>query len=342
MPKKNPRSEAAPANLQEAIRYFADPDIALAYMMTIRWPDGEVSCPTCGSKAVRFIATRRVWQCGGQHPRRQFSVKVGTVMEDSPIGLDKWLCAFWLLANCKNGISSYELARNLDITQKSGWFVLHRVRLAMQEGSLLKIGGSGKTVEVDETFIGGKARMMNAKQRAKAQTPTTDERTRRKGHREKFGKAIVLGMLERGGKVVAKVVTSRRRKALVPMMLDHVEPQSEVHTDELKSYSIFRETFSPAEFEHKVIDHTVSYVDGNVHTNNIENFWSLLKRGLRGTYVSVEPFHLFRYLDEQAFRFNARKETDQSRFLTVLSMVAGKRLTYKQLIGEGLLGGHPA
>jgi transposase-like protein len=266
-------------------------------------------------------------------------------MEDSPIGLDKWLCAFWLLANAKNGISSYELHRSLGITQKSAWFVLHRIRLAMQEGSLLKIGGEGKEVEIDETFIGGAARRMNAKQRAKSSVPVDPQRSgpgRGKRVYSHTSKAIVMGMLERGGNVVAKVVSTRKRRALLPEIVKHVEAGTEVHTDEHGSYKIFGESYSPADYEHKVIDHTVSYVEGNVHTQNIENFWSLLKRGLRGTYISVEPFHLFRYLDEQTFRFNARKGTDQSRFMAVLSMVAGKRLTYKQLIGEGALEGHPA
>jgi len=345
MPKKSPRIESAPATLKECIEYFSDPNRALAYVVAMRWPDGEIACPTCGSHAVRYISTRRVWQCSESHVRRQFSVKVGTVMEDSPIGLDKWLCAFWLLANCKNGISSYELARDLDITQKSAWFVLHRVRLAMQEGSILKLGGEGKEVEIDETFIGGKARTMNARQRAKSKVAPTDPRSGKPHHRAytATGKAIVMGMLERGGKVVTKVVDSRRRRSMLPAIVKHVAPKTEVHTDELGSYKIFGESYSPAAYEHKVIDHTVAYVDGNIHTNNIENFWSLLKRGLRGTYISVEPFHLFRYLDEQAFRFNARQGTDQSRFHAVLAMVAGKRLTYKQLTGiEGAMEGHPA
>lgn len=343
MPKKSPRTEAVPSTLKECIEYFADPNVALAYMVAIRWPDGEIACPTCGSHAVRFIMTRRVWQCGNQHPRRQFSVKVGTVMEDSPIGLDKWLCAFWLLANCKNGISSYELARDLDITQKSAWFMLHRVRLAMQEGSLVTLGGSGKQVEVDETFIGGRARNMNAQQRAKkARAPREDGKPSR-GPMAYSGKAVVMGMLERGGKVVAKVVSDRRRRSILPTIVKHIAPGTEIHTDELQSYRIVGEPHSPVEYEHKVIDHSIAYVDGTVHTNNVENFWSLLKRGLRGTYVSVEPFHLFRYLDEQAFRFNTRHDSDQGRFHAVLGAIFGKRLTYKRLTGlEGALEGSPA
>jgi transposase-like protein len=331
MPKKNPRTEAVPSTLQEAAVYFADPDIALMYFVTLRWPDGEIACPTCGSKAVRFIATRRVWRCGGDHKRQQFSVKVGTIMEDSPIGLDKWMLAMWMLTNCKNGVSSYEIARALGITQKSAWFLNHRIRKAMQEGSFVTLGGSGKTVEVDETFIGGKARFMNAAQKRRASKGGHGTR----GPYKFTGKAVVMGMLERGGKVVAKVVKTRHRNVVQPHIFDHVAPASQVMTDEHHAYAGLDER---DDFEHKVIDHTFAYVDGQVHTNGIENFWSLLKRGIRGTYVSVEPFHLFRYLDEQMYRFNNRKLTDAGRFIALVRAVVDKRLTYKQLTGVELAG----
>lgn len=341
MPKKNPRSEAAPATLQEAAEYFADPNVCLAYMVAMRWPDGEIACPECGSKAVRFIPRRQGWQCGSHHARRTFSVKTGTVMEDSPIPLKKWLLAIWLLVNCKNGISSYEVARDLDLTQKSAWFLLQRVRLALQEGSLLKLGGSGKAVEVDETFIGGKSRLMNAKQLKRSMIPQPPPRNPHNPPRRIYNltsKAIVMGMLERGGKVVATVVKSRNRGDLIPNVRRHIEPKTEVHTDELSSYS----SVGQMEYEHAVVDHTARYVDGRVHVNSIENFWSLLKRGLRGTYISVEPFHLFRYLDEQMFRFNNRETTDQGRFLAALARIGGKRLTYNELIGAELEAHSPA
>jgi transposase-like protein len=330
-----PKKQTAPKTLQAAIRYFSDPDTCVDYMQAIRWPDG-VACPSCGSKEVRYLASRHIWECKIKHPKRQFSAKVGTVFEDSAIGLDKWFLAVWLLANCKNGISSYEVARDLGVTQKTGWFMLHRIRLAMQQGSILKLGGpGGKDVEVDETFIGGKARMMNAEQRRRHNVPG------KKGSPYAVsGKALVLGMLERGGKIVTKVVRDRRRGSLLPHLVKHIEPKTTVHTDELGSYAGL---VGPC-YEHQVIDHTAAYVDGNVHTNGIENFCSLLKRELRGTYVSAEPFHLFRYLDEQSSRFNERKNErgDAGRFVEALSMIAGKRLTYLQLIGGGQQGGHPA
>lgn len=322
MPKKKERTTSEPLTLAEAIQFFADPDRALNYAVRHRWPDG-VKCPYCGSEAVIFLRNQRRWKCGGKHPRRQFSVKVGTIMEDSPIGLDKWFTAMWMASNCKNGVSSYEIARALDITQKSAWFMLQRIRLSMQdpEGG----GKLGGTVEVDETYIGGKARNMHKSRReAKKIGPGI------------AGKAAVMGLLKRHGKggpsqVIAHVVTDTTRAVLQGKVRAHVERGSKIMSDEHSGY-----TGLSADFEHEFVNHAEAYVVGNVHTNGIENFWSLLKRGLRGTYVSVEPFHLFRYVDEQAFRFNHRKDErgDLGRFSRVASQVAGKRLTYRQLIGD--------
>jgi transposase-like protein len=301
-----------PASLLEAIRYFSDLDVATDYVANLRWPDGPV-CPRCGGREHSFISTRRLWKC--KVCKRQFSVKVGTIFEDSPLGLDKWLPAVWLAANSKNGISSHELARALGITQKSAWFMLHRIRLAMQSGSFEKMSG---TVEVDETFIGGKARNMHAKDRARKITGG--------GRKDKI---VVLGLIERGGQIRAQVVPDTKKSTLQPIVKDSVEHGSSVFTDLNPSY-----TGLDWKYDHRTVDHAVQYVDGQVHTNYMENFWSLLKRGLNGTYVSVEPFHLFRYLDERVFTFNARKFTDTARFEDVLGSVAGRRLTYADLIGH--------
>ena len=327
MPAKKQRNpeETGPQTLQEAIKYFSDPDACLQAAIALRWGTGPVTCPTCGSTEVHFIATRRIWRCRQQHERRQFSVKVGTVMEDSPIGLDKWMVAIWLLANCRNGISSYELARALDVTQKTGWFLLHRIRLAMQAGPLEKIDGE---VEVDETYIGGKARNMHK------------SKLKRLGLTQKasmLGKVAVMGLLERHGKdghstVRLKVVEGRKRGHLVPTILENVEKGATIHSDSHPSYGLLRDD----DFIHNVIDHAEQYVDGQIHTNGCENFWSLLKRALRGTYVSVEPFHLFRYLDEQSFRFNERGGNDAERFILGLKGIIGKRLTYVGLTGSQL------
>lgn len=310
-----------PRTLQQAILYFADADDCINYLATRRWPDGKVVCPTCGSENVSYLASRRLWQCKTR-PKAQFSIKVGTIFEDSAISLDKWLLAMWMLANCKNGVSSYEISRATGITQKSCWFMLQRIRLALQGVAGGKLGGE---VEVDETYIGGKARNMHK-----------DVRKRRIEHeRGMAGKAIVMGILERKGRVRTKVIETSRRSVLHSSVRENVEPGSQVFTDSHPAYVGLH-----AGYEHQIIDHAQAYVEGNVHTNGLENFWSLLKRGLGGTYISVEPFHLFRYLDEQAFRYNNRKDaegqplTDSDRFDLAVRQIIGKRLTWAEVTGK--------
>jgi transposase-like protein len=271
-----------PTSLQEAIVYFADPDNCREYVVRRRWPNGVI-CPTCGCKDVIFLANQNRWQCRNKHSQRQFSLKTGTIYEDSPLGLDKWLAATWLVSNCKNGVSSCEVARALNVTQKTAWFMDHRIRFSLGMGPGNKLSGQ---VEADETFIGGKARNMHAWKR--------EERITGTGGKDKVA---VMGILERGGKVRAKVIGNTKKKTLQAEIRAHVLVGSAIFTDALQSYE------GLDEFQHEVIDHAVAYVNGEVHTNGLENFWSLLKRGLKGTYVSVEPFHLFRYLDEQMFRF---------------------------------------
>lgn len=307
-----------PKTLIEAIRYFSDPDNCRDYLVTRRWPNG-VTCPRCGSEKVTAQPKYNRWQCSSHHAdiedkRRQFTLKTGTIFEDSPIGLDKWLAVMWMVVNCKNGISSYEIHRAIGVTQKSAWFMSHRVRLALGMESSEKLMGH---VEVDETFIGGAARNMH-KGRRKAQGT---------GH---GGKVAVMGLLDRHTREVrTMVVEGTRRHQLVPNIYDHVERGSEVFTDAHNSYTGLDSTYI-----HNVINHAEAYVQGNVHTNGIENFWSLLKRGLKGTYVSVEPFHLFRYLDEQCFRFNNRTLTDGMRFDIASRAIIGKRLTFAQVTGK--------
>jgi hypothetical protein len=276
-----------PNTLQEAIIYFADFENCQRTMIDLRWSDGVVRCPYCQSDKVTYLPSGKVWRCVNKHPRRKFSLKVGTIFEDSPIGLDKWFCAMWLVVNCKNGVSSYEIHRALKVTQKTAWFMDHRIRLAMQSGSFEKTSGE---FEVDESFIGGSARFM---------------------HKDKKAKITGTGPTLQG------------------FVREHVQGGSYIFSDAWRSYNGLS-----ADYVHQVIDHAEKYVDGEVHTNGIENFWSLLKRGLKGTYINVEPFHLFRYLDEQAFRFNNRKVSDGVRFVEALSSVVGKRLTYQELTGK--------
>ena len=311
-------TEDLPATLQEAITYFADSDRSFEFMRAIRWPDGVARCPHCESTNAGFLTTRRIWKC--RDCRKQFSAKAGTVFEDSPLKLETWLPAVWCITNAKNGISSCELARALGVTQKTAWFMLQRIRLAMQNGSFVRARGQ---VEVDETFIGGKARNMHVgKRKVNGTGPVA--------------MTAVQGLLERttrkrGSQVKAMVVPDRKTATLQNNVRKYVLRGAEVHTDECTSYDGLDDTFT-----HQVINHAVSYVRGHVHTNGLENFWSLLKRAIRGTYVSVEPFHLFRYLDEQAFRFNERKDEDgdRGRFLTAMAGIVGKRLTWKKLTCE--------
>lgn len=314
-----------PTTLQEAILFFADPTNCREYLVARRWPNG-VTCPKCGSVDVLFMEKYNRWFCRGKHDAPQFTLKTGTIMEDSPIGLDKWMTAMWQIVNCKNGISSYEVHRAIGITQKSAWFLDHRIRFALHQGSFDKMM-SGEC-EADETFVGGKARNMHKTVRERKITGTGGK-----------DKTAVMGILERGkdgkqSKVRTKIVENRKRHALQSEVRKHVEAGSALYTDALNSYK------GLTEFQHGVVDHAVEYVDGKVHTNGLENFWSLLKRGLSGTYVSVEPFHLFRYLDEQAYRYNNRKDDDGNplndgqRFDMAVRRIVGKRLTWDVLTGK--------
>lgn len=325
-------SRREPRTLLEAVKFFSDKDFALQFMARIRWEDGKPACPRCGSLENGFLRTRSLWKC--RACGKQFSVKVGTLFEDSPIGLDKWLPAMWMLANCKNGISSYELGRALGVTQKTAWFMLHRLRMALHGDESDKFSGH---VEADETYIGAKARNMHASKRRRLEAE----------QRGKWmGKVAVMGLLERnapeGGarRVRTRVIASARRSVLQKHIREHVVTDGTVtvYTDALPSYNnMSAMDRSPRHlYIHKVIDHAEAYAIGNTHTNGMENFWSLLKRMLKGTYVSVEPFHLFRYLDEQCYRFNNRKASDLARFTEGLKGLLGKRLTYSALTGGEL------
>ena len=321
----------SPKTLQEAVIYYSDLKVCQDALVAARWPNGVV-CPTCGRTDVAYLENQKRWQCKGKHPQRQFSAKKGTIFEDSPIPLQKWFVAIWLISSAKNGISSYELHRAIGVTQKTGWFMLHRIRLAMQAGGFEK-KFQGR-VEVDETFIGGQARYMHKAKREKAMRGMISGQWHR---------TIVVGAFQRAtedspSQAVVRVVPNTRRKSLMPFVREHVSREkATIYTDANRSYEqpiTWNGERHPEAFDRRVIDHAVSYVQGEVHTNSAENFWALVKRMLRGTYVSVEPFHLFRYLDEEVLRFNTRKMTDADRFKSMTARVVGKRLTYAELIGQ--------
>lgn len=302
-----------PSNLHACIQHFSDPKVAHDFMVSIRWPEG-VRCPNCDSQNVGFVATRFVFQCKECPKKKQFTVKVGTIMEQSPIGLNKWLCAMWMICNAKNGVSSYEIHRSLGITQKSAWFLMHRIRLALKSGSIEKFKGE---VEVDETFIGGKSKFMH--------------RHKKKKQSGWKGMTPVQGILERNpngaARVKVQLIRNTKKANIQKIIRDNVEPGSEVYTDALLSYQGLDDVYT-----HGTVDHAIFYVKGKAHTNSLENFWSLLKRTIKGTYICIKPFHLLRYLDEQSFRFNERLLNDAQRFLKTVSGAIGKRLTYEGLI----------
>jgi len=313
-----------PQTLQEAIQYFSDFENCRQYMVNLRWPDGKVTCPNCGSEDVAWLPNAKLFKCYVKHAQQKFSLKVGTIFADSPIALEKWLPVMWLIANCKNGVSSWEIHRAIGVTQKTAWFMLQRARLAMQGDG----GGSfDGEVEMDETYIGGLARNMHKKDRAR----------KIHGRTGGLGKTAVFGLLERGkdgkkSRVHAQVIPDNWKRDDVRDIISAgiAKETAKVYTDEHRAYHYL----GSEGFQHEFVSHAEYYVNGSVHTNGIENFWSLLKRGIRGTYVSVEPFHMFRYLDEQAFRFNERFGDDGDRFETVMKQIVNKRLTYRQLTGR--------
>jgi transposase-like protein len=325
-----------PKTLQEAILFFADEEKAHDVLVQMRWPTGKVECPHCKSMRIgKMVFTlhksrsqkpenegkmlsRRVWNC--KKCKKQFSAKVGTIFADSALGLDKWLPALWMLTNAKNGVSSYEIHRALHITQKSAWFVGHRLRLALKEGTFEMMKG---IVEGDEAWLGGASKNMHGERRKRLM----------RGHNN-LSQSIVQGLLERSqrkacSRVKLNIVPNTGSGTLQNNVRQYVLKGTHVFTDAYPAYRGLRR-----DFQHKFVDHAVQYVRGAVHTNGLENFWSLLKRMVKGTYICPSPVHLSRYLDEQSYRFNERKGKDADRFEKALAAIAGKRITYKELIGE--------
>lgn len=330
------RNSKQPKTLQEAVVFYSDPNNALAYMTELRWPNGVVTCPSCGRNDVVFLHNQRKWQCKSVHPKRQFSAKVGTIFEDSPIPLEKWLVVVWMLSNCKNGVSSYEVARTIGVTQKSAWFMLHRIRVGMQLNVAIsgKLGGDGGEVEADETYIGGTTSNMHHDRKLRIQQERSKTPNWKASNKNPY-KTAVQGILDRDARQIrAKVIPNVKRETLQMEILNNVQFGSRLYTDNAVAYNELASLYA-----HDVVNHATEYVRGRVHTNGLENFWSLLKRTLHGTYVAVEPFHLGRYVDEQVFRFNNRATkgnqlTDANRFDSVMAGTIGKRLTFAELTGK--------
>lgn len=313
-----------PATLIQAVQYFSDPKVCFEAMLPVKWPKGDITCPKCGGTAVGVVRSRSMLQCKAKDCRKQFSVKVGTIFEESKLPLHYWFVAIWAIANCKNGISSYELSRALGVTQKTAWFMNHRIRLAMKTPAFRKLRGE---VEGDETFIGGKSRNMHQHKRVK-----------KIAGRGPVGKAIVQGLLERTvddnvSQVRTFIVPSRDDVSLIPNVVRNVEADSYLYTDAAPGYVALA-----GRYMHAAVDHIAKYVSGRVHTNGLENFWALFKRCIKGTYVAVAPFHLERYADEESWRFNFRDLTDGRRFQRVLAAVVGKRITYRVLTAQNDAG----
>lgn len=301
----------------EAVRQFADPQVAHDFFVQLRWPNG-VACPRmgCGSAEVAYLAKQRRWYCN--ECKRQFTAKLGTIFEDSPIGFDKWLPAFWLIASNRNGISSHELGRALHVTQRTAWFMLQRIRLAMEDDAFDFLKG---TVEADETYIGGKWENRSNRERM--------SRTSKSQWAD--SKTPVFGIVERKGRVRAWKVPNLTHKTLLPKLRASIHPDATLYTDSATLYTHINEFF----LTHSSVNHTLrEYVRGEVHTNNIESFWAVLKRTIGGTYTHVSPRHLDRYLAEQVFRFDERRNTDGPRFAKAAKGADGKRLTYKALTAK--------
>ncbi len=297
-------------SILELVQYFNSEEKCAEYLAEKRW-HGHPVCPKCGNGSVYTLKGKvKRYKCAGC--REQFSVRVGTIFEDSKIGLQKWFLAIYLITAHKKGISSLQLSRDLHVTQKTAWFMLHRVRYALAYEPTEQMSG---TVEVDETYVGGKDKNRHASKR------THD-----------FGgskKAAVVGIVERGGNVIARHTPNTDKKTILPIIHAAVTKGTTICSDEFAGYTSLRKVY-----DHQTVKHgAFEYVSGAIHTNSIEGFWSLLKRGIVGIYHFTSEKHLQKYVDEFVFRYNSRSISDSGRFDQMLSNSQG-RLTYKTLIND--------
>lgn len=298
-------------SLLALMKQFDSEEKCVAHLASIRWPDGAV-CPICQhGERVNFIKARNVFWCG--NCKKQFSVRVGTIFEESRLPLNKWFAAIWLATSHKKGISSVQLAKDIGVTQKTAWHMLNRMREAMK--GMGEGGNLFGVVEIDETYHGGKEKNKHAHKRLKA-------------GRGAVGKAPVLGMLERGGMAKAFKVQTVDGAMIDVMVRQHVVCGSHLMTDEHAAYRVLDNDYVRQAVSHG----RGEYVRGTAHTNTIEGFWSIFKRGVMGIYHHVSDKHLQRYLDEFAARYNTRDQREGDRFDGFLAASIGRRLTYQELI----------
>jgi transposase-like protein len=303
-------------SLPQLLDYFREEKTCIEYYENIRWGDTPV-CPHCGSE--KPYKTNRGYKCSNKDCHKKFTVKVGTIFQNSKISLRIWFAAIYLATTSKKGISSVQLGEQLGITQKTAWFVLHRIR-EMLKDKAPRMLGENNMVEVDEAYLGGKEKNKHYKKKRSDNGYLNNDGSLHKP------KKVIVGLIERNGKVVLKYVPRADKANMVGLIKKHVPANSEVHTDEAPVYKELKKTYT-----HKSVKHALSiYVDGNVHTNTIENFWSVLKRGLYGIYHQVSDKHVSRYLDEFSARFNTRTLTSQERFENFL-VDSESVLSYKGL-----------
>ena len=304
-------------SLIQLLEYFKDEKIAIEYYENRRW-GGNPVCPHCGSE--KPYKTTRGYKCSNKVCHLKFTVRIGTIFENSKVPLRKWFAALYLVANHKKGISSVQLALDIGVTQKTAWFMLHRLREMLRDKAPEMLDKDG-IIEGDECFIGGKEKNKHWKKKRSEDKVTKNDGTPYKP------KKVVMGVIQRGGKVVLKHVPSRQKEDILPFIKEYVPKDAEIHTDEYRSYGELGKWYT-----HETINHSLKvYVDGNVHTNTIENFWSVLKRGINGIYHQVSEKHVKRYLDEFSARFNTRKMGLNERFDNFLNQ-GESVLSYKVLI----------
>lgn len=300
-----------PGTLLAAMRYY-DAETARAYITSIKWPDGPC-CPKCGSVNVAEIPTRARFRCRERGCRTQFSLITGTIMESTHLRLDQWIAAVWMIANCRNGVSSCEIARTIGCKQQSAWHLLHRVRHILAPETEGQFKGE---VEADETFVGGLFKFMSESRRKRAENNGRPN-----------GKSVVHAMKEREtGMIRAEVIPAAKLEYVRDAVMENVAEGSTLYTDSARVYD-----WAAQVYKHETVNHNVEYVRGRCHTNGLENYFNCLRRGLKGTYIKAHHEHLTAYVNEQTYRFNRRKDSDWQRFDRAMRQIVGKRLTYKEL-----------